>query len=288
MALSRAEILSSDRTPTICPKMPLERASCRAPTFRCADSPRLRALFVSHKHCLQLINDIMSEFEGRHSYQSFTRIAAPRTELLSVGDAAHACAPLVQALDALLPVDSSDSDALLRLLAALRATHSTLGRSRPARAVERLLGGELEQRIDEHCTAPTSAEVALLDAVRAGYAHDTALFHWRLRQCIFARALPVYERRVSHAACTSVHMPNTDTPWVALHFTGESFVYHQIRRMVGAVGAVLTGMLSRESLRMALQIDSPFWMRIPVVPGELVGGLFLWCPFLTQKLQARI
>lgn len=63
--------------------------------------------------------------------------------------------------------------------------------------------------------------------------------------------------------------PNTE-PFVAVTFQGSSFLYNQIRLLIGGAVAVLNGLIPEEALEMALH--TPYLLYSPLAPAE---GLYL-------------
>lgn len=59
-------------------------------------------------------------------------------------------------------------------------------------------------------------------------------------------------------------------PFVAVTFQGSSFLYNQIRLLIGGAVAALNGLIPEEALAMAL--DSPYLLYSPLAPAE---GLYL-------------
>ncbi|KAK9826791.1 hypothetical protein WJX81_001378 [Elliptochloris bilobata] len=123
----------------------------------------------------------------------------------------------------------------------------------------RVLGWEPEAPLDE-------AERARIDAVLAQYVGTHSFHNFTVR---VAAGDPVAKRFIlSFRVGGALQLEGR--PWVRLVVLGQSFMMHQIRKMVGAAVAVCRGAAPPDSLKRALTSTAP--VPTPLAP-EL--GLFL-------------
>ena len=80
----------------------------------------------------------------------------------------------------------------------------------------------------------------------------------------------VCEGRPLHPDSSSGSGVRMSEPFVAVTFQGSSFLYNQIRLLIGGAVAALNGLIPEEALAMAL--DSPYLLYSPLAPAE---GLYL-------------
>ena len=76
--------------------------------------------------------------------------------------------------------------------------------------------------------------------------------------------------RTNIYVCEGRELRNTPEPFVAVAFQGSSFLYNQIRLLVGGAVGVVSGLLPEAALDMAL--ESPYLLYSPLAPAE---GLYL-------------
>ncbi len=100
-------------------------------------------------------------------------------------------------------------------------------------------------------------------------------------------------RVVEAIDCDTVRIGDAD--WVRIRVSGESFIYHQIRKMVGAIIAVARGVLPFNVFRLILK--SPFAIPnprvIPLAPAgyllqsypEPINSMFAWSETQLNKIE---
>ena len=156
----------------------------------------------------------------------------------------------------------SDHASLIRFFSALYASRSKL----PSDLTSDNLAEIADSLTNEE---PLSeAELTALEQISLVYADKPDLLAWRLRQFIVHHRLPHYHRDIFSTGVHEHEMPDK-SKWLALTFCGSSFAYHQIRKMVGAVGAVVSGRLPTDSniIRLATNPNLPFWLDLPLAPS---------------------
>lgn len=224
------------------------------------------------RYGLERINDALRLFVGHRNYVNFSRINFPRYNTIATFlSPPHA--NLESYLTAQAPRDPADGVGLTRFFSALLLAQTMFGRSWHVATSEAFQKPAFEDALARMLEAAApQPQAALLEQIAAFYGQSDetrSLFAWRMRQCLWYYHEAMHERTVHSASITAGHFPDKSR-WYAVHIAGESFVYHQIRRMIGALGLVVMGRIALEDLERALQF-TPFWTVMPLAPaGNLV------------------
>jgi tRNA pseudouridine(38-40) synthase len=229
------------------------------------------------KFGIERINKLLRTFVGNKvDFSNFSRNSHPRYDnIMTFLSPPHA--GLEQHLSALAPRSPADGPGLLRFLTSLLLAQAKFGRSWQVNTHEPFNATTFDASLALMMSVQSSPEEEQLLRELAAYYDQSVerrtLFAWRLRQCLWYHHEPTYERNIYDASLTPVNQDQFPdaSAWFAVHIAGESFVYHQIRRMVGALGLVVTGRMSEASLARALQ-TAPFWTVMPLAPA---GNLML-------------
>lgn len=223
---------------------------------------------------LEKLNQHLQLFVGKkRNFSNFSRISNPRYDsIMTFLSPPHAT--VERSLTALAPRSPTDGDGLVRFVTALLLAQAKYGRSWRVRTTEPFDDATFDVLLSRMVAgAPTTAaERPLLDTIAKFYNQDDetrTLFAWRMRQCLWFHHEETFDRAIYSASMTPVRFPDK-SQWFAVHIAGESFVYHQIRRMIGALGLVVLGHMTPEDLAKSM-LCTPFWRVMPLAPsGNLI------------------
>jgi tRNA pseudouridine38-40 synthase len=220
---------------------------------------------------LDQLNKLLQLFVGKkRNFSNFSRISNPRYDsIMTFLSPPHAA--LERNLTALAPRSPTDGDGLVRFVTGLLLAQAKYGRSWRVRTTEAFADATFDELL-ARMVGVTATERPMLDAIAKFYDQDDetrTLFAWRMRQCLWFHHEETFERAIYSATMTPVRFPDK-SQWFAVHIAGESFVYHQIRRMIGALGLVVLGHMTPEDLNKSM-LCTPFWRVMPLAPsGNLI------------------
>jgi tRNA pseudouridine(38-40) synthase len=235
---------------------------------------------------LDRINDLLRVFVGKkRNFSNFSRISNPRYDQI-VTFLGPSKAAMERSLTALAPRSPADSDGLMRFVTGLLLAQAKYGRSWRVRTDEPFDAATYEALLARMLTAApvSAAERPVLAAIAEFYDQSDemrSLFAWRMRQCLWFFHEETFERAIYSASVAPVQFPDK-SQWFAVHFAGESFVYHQIRRMIGAVGLVVLGHMTADDLDAAMNC-TPFWRVMPLAPSGNLTLTHTACFDLTKR-----
>jgi tRNA pseudouridine(38-40) synthase len=232
------------------------------------------------------LNRLLNAFVGKkRNFSNFSRISNPRYDnILTFLSPENAV--IEQTLTALAPRSPTDSAGLVRFVTGLLLAQAKYGRSWRVRTGEPFDAATFEALLARMLVAApvAAAERPALAAIAQFYDQNDetrSLFAWRMRQCLWFFHEETYERSIYSASVAPVQFPDR-SQWFAVHFAGESFVYHQIRRMIGAIGLVVHGHMTPADLDLSMNC-TPFWRVMPLAPSGNLTLAHTTCFDLTKR-----